>query len=186
MATWDLRRKALTVRAGERKNTLNLEGCQTVPDKGTKDLDRQTWNKDDKLHAAAARNHMEDDIQRMGPQEAKALVTDSADGAPDSAAVKGAICMVLQDVTTKLELIGAALEQDGYSLGFLSKKMSEVEQPYAIYDQELLALDRALGRWRRLLLDAEVTAYTDHRGSQYLLQASGGTSGSTAGIFGGL
>ncbi|KAL8435928.1 hypothetical protein Efla_003588 [Eimeria flavescens] len=53
------------------------------------------------------------------------------------------------------------------------KKLSEVEQQYAIYDQKLLALVRALERRRRLLLHAEVTAYTDHRGLQYLLQHEG-------------
>ena len=39
----------------------------------------------------------------------------------------------------------------------------------AVYDQELLALVRALEKWRRLLITADVTAYTDHRGLQYLL-----------------
>ncbi|KAL8425872.1 hypothetical protein Efla_007745 [Eimeria flavescens] len=66
MATWDLRRKTLIVGAGKRKNTLNLEGCQTAHYEGPKDVDRQIW----------IRNHMEgaDEIQRTGPQEAKALV----------------------------------------------------------------------------------------------------------------
>ena len=66
--------------------------------------------------------------------------------------------------------VGGVLEQDGKPLGYLSKKMSEAEQRYAIYDQELLALIRALEKWRRLLLVAPVTAYTDHRALQYLLK----------------
>ncbi|KAL8424256.1 hypothetical protein Efla_002874 [Eimeria flavescens] len=51
--------------------------------------------------------------------------------------------------------------------------MSEVEQRYPIYDQELLALVRALERQRRLLLHAESDSYTDHKGLQYLLQVEG-------------
>ena len=41
---------------------------------------------------------------------------------------------------------------------------------YATYDQELLALIRALEKWRRLLLMADITAFTDHRALQYLLK----------------
>lgn len=55
-------------------------------------------------------------------------------------------------------------------MGFVSVKMSEVERRYAVYDQELLALIKALSKWRRLLLPAEVTAYTGNRELQYLLQ----------------
>ncbi|KAL8439057.1 hypothetical protein Efla_007548 [Eimeria flavescens] len=69
--------------------------------------------------------------------------------------------------------IGAVLEQDGKPLGFLSKKMREFEQRYAIYDQELLALVTALERWRRLLLHVEVTVYRDQRVLQYLLHLKG-------------
>ncbi|KAL8441804.1 hypothetical protein Emed_007482 [Eimeria media] len=66
--------------------------------------------------------------------------------------------------------VGAVLEQEGKPLAFMSLKMSPVEQRYGIYDQELLALVRALERWRRLLLATDVTAYTDHRGLEYLTQ----------------
>ena len=69
--------------------------------------------------------------------------------------------------------VGAVLEQDGKPLGFLSKKMSPAEQRYSTYDQELLALIRALEKWRRLLLTADVTVYTDHRALQYLQQVKG-------------
>ena len=53
-------------------------------------------------------------------------------------------------------------------MGFLSKKMSRAETRYATYDQELFALIRALEQWRRLLLTADVTAYTDHCALQYV------------------
>lgn len=55
----------------------------------------------------------------------------------------------------------------------MSLKMSEVESRYAIYDQELPALTKALAKWRRLLLTADLTAYTDRRGLQYLLEMKG-------------
>ncbi|CDJ50932.1 OSJNBa0061C08.12 protein, related [Eimeria brunetti] len=64
--------------------------------------------------------------------------------------------------------VGGVLEQDGKPLGFMSMKMSPAEQRYSVYDQELLALIRALEKWRQLLLVATVTAYTDHRALQYL------------------
>lgn len=66
--------------------------------------------------------------------------------------------------------VGGVLEQEGKPLGFMSIKMSDVERRYAVYDQELLALIRALEKWRTLLLTADVTAYTDHRGLEYLLE----------------
>lgn len=65
------------------------------------------------------------------------------------------------------------LEQEGKPLRFMSNKMSEVERRYAVYDQELLALIKALSKWRRFLPPAEVTAYIDHRGLQYFVQIKG-------------
>ncbi|CDJ47111.1 Os07g0510800 protein, related [Eimeria brunetti] len=64
--------------------------------------------------------------------------------------------------------VGGVLEQDGKPLGFMSMKMSPAEQRYSVYDQELLALIRALEKWRQLLLVATVTAYTDHSALQYI------------------
>lgn len=68
------------------------------------------------------------------------------------------------------DAVGAVLEQDGKPVGFLSQSLTPVERRYSVYDQELLALVRALSKWRQLLLAAEVVAYTDHRALQYLLQ----------------
>lgn len=64
--------------------------------------------------------------------------------------------------------IGAVLEQDDKPLGFMSKRLTEVEARYPTYDQELLAIIRALERWRYLLLTAKTTVYTDHQALQYL------------------
>ncbi|KAL8444269.1 hypothetical protein Emed_006312 [Eimeria media] len=69
--------------------------------------------------------------------------------------------------------VGAVLEQENKPLGFLNKRMNDTEMRYAIYDQELLALIRALEKWRRLLLRAHVTAFTEHQGLQYLLKLRG-------------
>ena len=66
--------------------------------------------------------------------------------------------------------IGAVLEQDGNPIGFLSQKLTDTEMRYSTYEQELLAVIRALERWRHLLMTAETTIYTDHQALQYLMQ----------------
>ncbi|KAL8439766.1 hypothetical protein Efla_002668 [Eimeria flavescens] len=116
MATWVLKKKTLTVGAGERKNTLNLGRCQTAPDKGPEDMDRQIWNKEDKIHGDAARITRKT-IQRMGAQEAKALGTDPADETSDSAAVKGAVCIALKEETIKMDSMGSSKnKKKGYGM----------------------------------------------------------------------
>ncbi|KAL8274914.1 hypothetical protein Esti_001114 [Eimeria stiedai] len=50
--------------------------------------------------------------------------------------------------------IGAVLEQDDKPLGFLSKRLSDAKMLYW-HDQELLAIVRALKRWRHFLIAAE-------------------------------
>lgn len=69
--------------------------------------------------------------------------------------------------------IGGVLEQGDKPLKFLSRKTTPAERRYPVYDQELLALTAALGKWRTLLLRADVTEYTDHRALQYLLKIKG-------------
>lgn len=64
--------------------------------------------------------------------------------------------------------IGAVLEQDNKPIGFLSKRLTEVEMRYSTYEQELLAIIRALERWKHLLMTSETTVYTDHQALQYL------------------
>ncbi|KAL8441914.1 hypothetical protein Emed_007451 [Eimeria media] len=65
--------------------------------------------------------------------------------------------------------LGAVLLQDGKPLGFLSKKMNPQQQRYSTYQQELLALLTALKKWEHLLRPGQVTAYTDHRTLQHIL-----------------
>ncbi|CDI81421.1 hypothetical protein EAH_00021620 [Eimeria acervulina] len=57
--------------------------------------------------------------------------------------------------------IGGVLEQAGLPIGFLSRAMIPVQQKYSMYDQELLALVSALGKWSHLLRVGKVTAFTD-------------------------
>ncbi|KAL8442510.1 hypothetical protein Emed_007256 [Eimeria media] len=65
--------------------------------------------------------------------------------------------------------LGAVLLQDGKPLGFISKKMNEQQQKYSTYQQELLALLTALKKWEHLLRPGLVTAYTDHRTLQHIM-----------------
>ena len=66
--------------------------------------------------------------------------------------------------------IGAVLEQDGKPLGFLSQRLTETEMKRSVFDLELLAVVRALEKWRYLLATANVTVYTDHQALQFLNQ----------------
>ncbi|KAL8448662.1 hypothetical protein Emed_003663 [Eimeria media] len=56
--------------------------------------------------------------------------------------------------------MGAIVEEDDKALGLMSKRMTDADMRCAIYDQELLALVRALEKWRPPYSYAHVTAYT--------------------------
>ncbi|KAL8451288.1 hypothetical protein Emag_002817 [Eimeria magna] len=71
--------------------------------------------------------------------------------------------------------LGAVLLQDGKPLGFIPKKMSEQQQRYSTYQQELLALLTALKKWQHLLRPGQVTAFTDHRTLQHILNPKSST-----------
>ena len=64
--------------------------------------------------------------------------------------------------------IGAVLEQENFPVAFFSRVMTPAQQKYCIYDQELLALVTALDRWKHLLANSTVTAYTDHQALTHL------------------
>jgi hypothetical protein len=64
--------------------------------------------------------------------------------------------------------IGAALEQNGRPIAFLSKKLNEHERKYPVHDQECLAIKCALRVWRHYLLGSRFTVYTDHNSLQHL------------------
>ena len=69
--------------------------------------------------------------------------------------------------------IGGVLsqEQDGKwkPIAFLSRTMQPAEQNYEIYDKELLAIVKALTKWRQYLLDARkpFEVWMDHENSKY-------------------
>ena len=70
-------------------------------------------------------------------------------------------------------VIGEVLsqEQDGKwkPIAFLLRTMQQAEQNYKIYDKELLAIVKALAKWRQYLLDAKepFEVWTDHENLNY-------------------
>ncbi|CDI75825.1 hypothetical protein EPH_0006340 [Eimeria praecox] len=81
--------------------------------------------------------------------------------------------------------IGGVLEQGGQPVALLSQAMTPVQQKYSMYDQELLALVTALGKWSHLLSDgrvANVAAIIDHQALTHFrqLQTSKPLRGRTA------
>jgi len=62
-------------------------------------------------------------------------------------------------------------EQEGKwkPVAFLLRTMSPTERNYEIYDKELLAIVKALDKWRQYLLDAvkKFEVWTDHENLKY-------------------
>ena len=62
-------------------------------------------------------------------------------------------------------------EQEGKwkPVAFLSKTMSPAKRNYEIYDKELLAIIKALDKWRQYLLDTveKFEVWTDHENLKY-------------------
>eukprot|EP00961_Rhodomonas_salina_P212261 2866155-Rhodomonas_salina.1 len=50
----------------------------------------------------------------------------------------------------------------------MSKVMTPAESRYPTFEQELLALKKAMEEWRQYLLPLQFTAQTDHNGLKYL------------------
>jgi len=69
--------------------------------------------------------------------------------------------------------IGGVLSQEQEEkwkpIAFLSRMMQPAEQNYEIYDKELLAIVKALTKWRQYLLDAKelFEVWTDHENLKY-------------------
>jgi len=72
------------------------------------------------------------------------------------------------EVDTSGHAIGGVLSQEQKGkwkpIAFLSRTMSPAERNYEIYDKELLAIVKALDKWRQYLLDAvkKFEVWTDH------------------------
>jgi len=77
------------------------------------------------------------------------------------------------ETDTSGHAIGGVLsqEQEGKwkPIVFLSRTMQPAEQNYEIYDKELLAIVKALDKWRQYLLDAAETfkIWMDHKNLKY-------------------
>ena len=70
--------------------------------------------------------------------------------------------------------IGAVLSQEGedgkiHPVAFLSTRMDEAERNYEIYDKEMLAVIKALKKWRHHLMGSKlpVKVYSDHKNLTY-------------------
>eukprot|EP00961_Rhodomonas_salina_P125654 1692827-Rhodomonas_salina.2 len=79
---------------------------------------------------------------------------------------------VWADASFDYATTGAVLMQD-HGLGwqpvaFMSKVMTLTESRYPTFEQELLALKKALEEWRHYLLPVQFIARTDHNGLKYL------------------
>ena len=81
----------------------------------------------------------------------------------------------IPDVTKDFQLhtdasgtcLGAVLSQEGHPVAYHSGKLTGAQLNYDVREQEMLALVTALQKWRHYLLDANVTAFTDHQSLRY-------------------
>ncbi|MCO5567194.1 hypothetical protein L7F22_020882 [Adiantum nelumboides] len=64
--------------------------------------------------------------------------------------------------------LGAALYQDGRSVEFESKKLSDAEMRYPMYEKELYVVIHALKKWRHYLYGSKFIAWTDHHSLRYI------------------
>ena len=56
-----------------------------------------------------------------------------------------------------------------HPVAFLSRKLSDTEQNYEIYDKEMLAIVNCFKQWRHYLEGANypITVYSDHKNLEY-------------------
>jgi hypothetical protein len=68
------------------------------------------------------------------------------------------------------EGIEAVLMQAGHPIVFESRKLSQPERLYFIYDKEMLAIMHALTKFRQYLVDNKFVVKTDHNSLKYFLE----------------
>ena len=68
------------------------------------------------------------------------------------------------------EGIGAVLMQGGHPIAFESLKLLPHERLYAIYDKEMLAMMRALAKFRQYLVGNRFRVRTDHNSLRFFLE----------------
>jgi hypothetical protein len=68
------------------------------------------------------------------------------------------------------EGIGVVLMQGGHPIVFESRKLSQPERLYSIYDKEMLAIMHALTKFRQYLVGSKFVVKTDHNILKYFLE----------------
>jgi hypothetical protein len=68
------------------------------------------------------------------------------------------------------EGIGAVLMQGGHPIVFESRKLSQPERLYSIYDMEMLAIMHALTKFRQYLVGNKFVVKTNHNSLKYFLE----------------
>ena len=68
------------------------------------------------------------------------------------------------------EGIGAVLMQRGHPIVFESRKLSQPERLYSIYDKEMLAIMHALTKFRQYLVGNKFVVKTNHNSLKYFLE----------------
>ena len=68
------------------------------------------------------------------------------------------------------EGIGAVLMQGGHPIVFESRKLSQPERLYSIYDKEMLAIMHALTKFRQYLVGRKFVLKIDHKSLKYFLE----------------
>lgn len=85
--------------------------------------------------------------------------------------VSGAPLCIMSDASD--QSVGAVLQQKiddvWRPLSFFSKKLSDTQKRYSVYDRELLAIYMSIKHFRRLIEGNDVTVYTDHKPLTYAL-----------------
>jgi hypothetical protein len=71
---------------------------------------------------------------------------------------------------TSGEGIGAVLMQGGHPIIFESRKLSQPERLYSIYDKEMLAIVHAFTKFRQYLVGSKFMVKTDHNSLKYFLK----------------
>jgi hypothetical protein len=62
------------------------------------------------------------------------------------------------------------LMQGGHPIVFESRKLSQSERLYSIYDKEMLAIMHALTKFRQYLVGNKFVVKTDHNSLKYFLE----------------
>jgi hypothetical protein len=68
------------------------------------------------------------------------------------------------------ERIGVVLRQGGHPIVFKSRKLSQPERLYSIYDKEMLAIMHALTKFRQYLVGKKFMVKIDHNNLKYFLE----------------